>query len=275
LLNNSCLVLTQEQRRLFDLDGIVKIEGAFAEDEAARMRDVVWRELKKRYEIERDDPSTWDRHPPSGLRTSKKHPAFTPILGPVLGQALDDLFGAGQWRRPRHAGQVLITMPGSQPWRVPPGLWHADFQYQFPPEGISAVKIWALFGPVAPGGGGTAQLTGSHQLMVRYLNHRSGAELEYKRVRDGFMRSHPWLRALTHDDGDPERNTRFMQAGANIEGVQVRVVELVGDPGDVFITHPWVMHAIAPNATSIPRMMRSAAVYHARYDFSGRGQEDP
>lgn len=268
-------MLSDEQRRLFDLDGIVKIEGAFSEDEAARMRDVVWRELKNRYEIERDDPSTWDRHPPYGLRTSKKHPAFKPIIGPTLKEALDDLFGVAQWAPPRHAGQVLITMPGSRPWRVPSGLWHADFQYLFPPDEVSAVKIWALFGPVGPGGGGTVQLAGSHLLTARYIDNRSGTELEYKRVRDGFMRSDPWLRALARDDGDTERNARFMRVGANIEGVQVRVVELVGDPGDVFITHPWVMHAIAPNATSVPRMMRSVPVYHAKYGVTGRGLAAP
>ena len=72
--------------------------------------------------------------------------------------------------------------------------------------------------------------------------------------------SHPWLKALTNDDGDPERNARLMVTGATIDGVSLRVVELTGQPGDVFVTHPWVMHAAAPNAAELPRMMRSVAV---------------
>jgi hypothetical protein len=273
-VGNSDVVLSDEQRLCFDSDGIVKIDGAFGQDEAALMRDVVWGELVRRYAIDRDDPSTWHRHPTTGLKSSKRHRAFAPILGRVLAGALDDLFGVGQWVRPSHAGQVLVTMPNSVQWRVPTGLWHADFQYFFPTEGISAVKIWALFGPVAPQGGGTVQLAGSHRLMVRYLNRRSGDELEYKRVRDGFMRSHPWLRALSHDDGDPGRNPRFMVEGITINGVTLRVLELVGEPGDLFITHPWVMHATAPNATSVPRMMRSVAVYHAKYSATRRNDSE-
>jgi hypothetical protein len=47
--------------------------------------------------------------------------------------------------------------------------------------------------------------------------------------------------------------------------------ELTGKPGDVFVTHPWVMHAVALNATALPRMMRSVAVYHAECVRSAPG----
>ena len=268
-------MLRPEQRVQFDRDGIVKIEAAFTEGQAARMSDVVWGELRRRYSIERDDPSTWYRHAPTGMKSSKKHWAFTPIFGPVLTEVLDDLFGPGQWTTPKHAGQVLITMPNAMEWRVPSGLWHADFQYLFPPEGVSAVKIWVLFAAVGPSGGGTLQLAGSHRLMIRYLRGRSGDELEYKRVRDGFMRSHPWLKALINDDSDPQRNARSMATGVEIDSVTLRVVELTGEPGDVFVTHPWVMHAVAPNVTNTPRMMRSVPVYHVRYAREPTEQESP
>jgi hypothetical protein len=35
---------------------------------------------------------------------------------------------------------------------------------------------------------------------------------------------HPWLRALANDDGDPERNVRFMVTGASIDGISLLVV---------------------------------------------------
>ena len=63
----------------------------------------------QRYEIDRDDRATWDRHPPTGMRSSKKHHAFAPILGPIMTGALDDLFGPERWMPPKHYGQVLIT----------------------------------------------------------------------------------------------------------------------------------------------------------------------
>jgi hypothetical protein len=253
-------MLTAARRAEFAATGICKLDGAFSAEDAARMRDVVWGELHRRYGIERDVPSTWDRHPPTGMKTSKKHRAFAPILGPALQGALDDLFGAGAWVRPKHFGQVLITMPNACEWRVPFHLWHADFQYHAPFEPVFAVKYWALFGDVEPGGGGTLQLAGSHRLVARYLESRAQGEREYKRVRDGFMRSHSWLRALATDDGAPDRNSRFMDADTDVDGLPARVVECTGRPGDVYLTHPWVMHCIAPNARTHPRFMRSMAI---------------
>jgi hypothetical protein len=251
-------VLTAADLATFDRDGIVKVEGVFGEDTATRMRDVLWHELHRRYEIERDDPSTWYRHAPTGLKSTKKSRVFTPMLGPRLTEALDQLFGPEQWVTPKHLGQVLVTMPNAEAWRVPRALWHADFQYTYPPDELMIVKCWALFDDVAPGGGGTPQLAGSHRLTARYIDGRTGNELEYKRVRDGLLRSHPWLKALaTGRDGD---DAQFMAADADVDGLPARVVELTGRTGDVFVTHPWTMHSIAVNATHRPRLMRSFAI---------------
>jgi hypothetical protein len=247
-------MLTIEQRAEFDRTGIVKLEAAFTEAAAARMRDVVWNELSHRYGIARDDPSTWGLHAPNGLVSSRKSHAFDPILGPVLSEALDDLLGAGQWIRPKHHGQVLVTMPNAEHWRVPDRLWHTDVGYERPAVGV---KHWAFFDTVEPGGGGTMQLAGSHRLLARFVGERRPDDREYKRVRDAFMKSHPWLKALGRPDEDPDRNHRFMDADVDIDGLSARVVELTGKPGDVYLTHLWVMQSAAPNASQRPRMMRS------------------
>jgi hypothetical protein len=120
-----------------------------------------------------------------------------------------------------------------------------------------------LFGDVEAGGGGTLQLAGSHRLVERYLEGVPPEKREYKRVRDGFLRSHPWLRALSTADDDPDRNARFMGGDADIDGLPARVVECTGRAGDVYLTHPWVMHCIAPNARSEPRLMKTGAIYRA------------
>jgi hypothetical protein len=256
-------VLSPEQRAAFETTGMLKVEGAFSPDDAAVMRAVVWHELQRRYDIDVDDRSTWHRHPPTGLKASKKSRAFAPVMGDATRGMLDDLFGPGAWQPPKHYGQVLVTMPGDPPWRVPWRNWHADFQYDGGLAPLFAVKLWALFGDVAPGGGGTPQLAGSHRVVARYLDGRSHEEREYKRVRDGFLRSHPWLRSLTVDDGDPHRNARLMGEGAGVDGLPVRVVECTGQAGDLYITHPWVMHSIATNTSTDPRFMRSLAIYRA------------
>ncbi|MBM7784946.1 phytanoyl-CoA dioxygenase family protein [Tenggerimyces flavus] len=251
-------MLTDAQRSEFDRTGIVKLQGVFSADDAARMREVVWSELGDLYGMRADDPSTWngDQYL-SGLKRTKKHSAFDAILGPALEEALDDVLGPG-WERPKHQGQVLVTMPDSAEWRVPHQQWHTDVAFEGHPRGV---KHWAFFDKVEPGGGGTVQLAGSHRLLSRYLEGKSLAERELKTIRDGFLRSHPWLRMLTRDDGAPDRNERLMTE-TDLDGLPARVVELTGEPGDVYLTDLWIMHARPRNASSRPRLMRSR-VYSA------------
>jgi hypothetical protein len=251
-------MLESSAAEAFDRTGILKIERAFSDADASRMRDVVWRELGRRYAIERNDPSTWNRHDPTGLTSTKKSPAFAPMCGPLICETLDALFGAGNWRPPKSFGNVLVTMPTRGPWRVPHKVWHSDFQPTLPADRLTAVKLWALFDDVDACGGGTPQLAGSHALFARYIA-RTG-ERDYKRAKLGFLNSDPWLKALSRDDGDPARNDTFMGAPTEIAGQELRVVECTGRSGDVYVTHPWVFHSIAANASMRPRLMRSFAV---------------
>ena len=242
----------------FARDGILRVPEAFSADEAARMQAVIWGELRARHGIDRDDRSTWTAGEATGMKTSKRSRAFDPICGPVVASALDDLLGAGRWAKPKQYGNVLVTFPNATEWRVPHRVWHSDFDPGFPPDQLFAVKVWALCDDVEPGQGGTPQLAGSHRLFARYLE--SASSRQYKAAKFGFLRSHPWLQALTEDDGAPDRNERFLTE-ADIDGLPARVVELTGEAGDVFITHPWVFHSIPVNAGDRPRMLRSCAVY--------------
>jgi len=242
-------VLTEQQRTDFERDGILRIERAFDADSAEQMRVVLWRELEARHGMVEHDRSTWTVERPYGLKSTKRSAVFRAIHGPVLCGALDELFGAGGWGEPKHMGQVLVTMPGSVPWKVPDRLWHSDFQSEGLVDGLFAVKWWAFFGGTKPGGAGTPQIAGSHRLFARHLATLQNTE--YKHARDTFMRSHPWLKSIGDAVVDEE---------ADIDGLPARVVELTGEPGDVFITHPWVFHSIAVNANDEPRMMRSHAI---------------
>jgi Phytanoyl-CoA dioxygenase (PhyH) len=243
----------------FARTGVLRCESVFSERDAQRMRDVIWNELRHRHGIERGEPATWNLHPPTGLKSAKRSAAFAPICGPQVEAALDALFGVGRWRRPTAFGNVLVTMPNATAWRVPTAVWHSDFPATLPPDQLRVVKLWALCGDIEAGGGGTPQLSGSHRAFANYLD--TTTERDYKRCKFGFLKSHPWLRSLTSDDGDPLRNQRLMSDGAIVHGVDLRVVESVGRAGDVYVTHPWVFHSIAPNASAHPRLMRSVAVY--------------
>jgi hypothetical protein len=244
-------MLSAPERQTFERDGIVKIPAAFTADDAARMRDVLWSELSARHGMDPADRSTWTTLRPTGLKTTQKHQVASAILGPPLRSALDDLLGT--WIEPSHQGQVLVTMPTGEPWAVPHRQWHTDAGFDGP-EGLVAVKVWALLGDLEPGGGGTPQVAGSHRIVARYLSTTD--EREFKAVRDQVLRSDPWFRNLTSD----ERSIDPMDE-ADLDGLPVRVVELTGQAGDVYLTHPWILHSIAPNASDTPRMMRSRFIW--------------
>ena len=45
--------------------------------------------------------------------------------------------------------------------------------------------------------------------------------------------------------------------------VELRVVETTGEPGDVWLTHPMLLHAPARNCASVPRLVLSSIVYRS------------
>jgi ectoine hydroxylase-related dioxygenase (phytanoyl-CoA dioxygenase family) len=51
-----------------------------------------------------------------------------------------------------------------------------------------------------------------------------------------------------------------MGEGAVVDGVPLRVVELTGEPGDVFLMHSDCFHAAAANRSGEPRMMLTEMV---------------
>ena len=46
-----------------------------------------------------------------------------------------------------------------------------------------------------------------------------------------------------------------MKTEHEIDGISVRVCELIGGPGDITFGHPWLLHAIAPACGKRPRFM--------------------
>ena len=66
---------------------------------------------------------------------------------------------------------------------------------------------------------------------------------------------HPWFRDLMKA-GDPSaRLEKYKGAPTLVDGVKLQVTEMTGDPGDVWIMHPDLLHAPAPNVRKTPRMV--------------------
>ena len=68
------------------------------------------------------------------------------------------------------------------------------------------------------------------------------------------LKRHRYFRELTGKSDNDDRS-RFMKEIGHIGDVQVKVVELTGDPGDVYFVDLRLLHSLGANTSDQPRMM--------------------
>ena len=252
-------MLTDEQRRAFHDEGFVALPGAVDAEHVTRMRERIWRRIENKG-AQRDDASTWRPDQTFGLRTVRRGDP-NPQDSLSFTEALDGVMGPGAWRTPPNWGQVLVTFPSPDPWDVPHRPWHLDHRYDQPPDVIWGVNVFLFVDHVEPGGGGTVVVRGSPRHVRRFVAQIRPATRTQKQWREAFDRSHPWFTALSDRNDTEDRCERFLSV-TDIEGIPTQVVELTGEPGDVVVCHPWLIHNVAPNADERPRMMRASRAHH-------------
>ena len=86
-------------------------------------------------------------------------------------------------------------------------------------------------------------------------------KLRSAEAREGLICNHPWVKGLCSFDQKVDRVQQFMKDGAEIGDVNVRVIEMTGEAGDVFMTHPLMLHAGSTNCAQRPRLVLSSTVY--------------
>lgn len=237
------------------------------------MLATIWDCLRARYHIHRGVPSTWPEpeidgelqvngaHRFTGTHHLPKSATFHQIGNAVVCSAVDELLDAGNWQKPDRWGSLLVAFPESkEPWDVPTQSWHLDFPATRQP-GLTGVRIFTCLDKLMPGGGGTLFVAGSHRL-VRNLVHE-GESLHSAAARKRLIATHPWVKALCSRDQKTDRIKRFMNDQTEIDGVKVRVVEMTGESGDVFLADPQILHAPAQNCSAIPRFVLSTTAFRA------------
>jgi hypothetical protein len=241
--------------------GVVRVPGAFTRTQAAAMSDAIWRHVARATPCRRHDPSTWDARPIS-FKKLKSSSALLPLLdGPPIRRVLDALFGPDQWTAPKVGPQILMTLPNASQWRLPHRLWHTDAGFESTTFPVFGVKLFGCVEAVRPGGGGTLTIAGSHRAVERYrrtLPHDHRAAMSS--LWSGFMRHDPWLAALANPRRPESVDNELLGGPHDAGGIPLEVVELTGDPGDVWVTHLHTFHCVAPNAHPAPRVMVAAAV---------------
>lgn len=246
-------ILTDEELAAFARDGVLRLPGLLPAEAVQPARNAVRRALAEiglwrdgRWQLDGRPRPVW---PATGLKPARdvghNHAEVRDLLlHPRLMAVVDALLGGRPLDRTIHRkAQVLCSLPNAGRWRMP-GSLHTDLP-RLAGGQSPGVQAFTFLEPVFPRGGGTVVIAGSHRLL-----EGAGA----LRPRDVWrrLRDEPFFRLLS---AEPEFERGLPLPDGWCGGAALQAVELVGEPGDVWIADLRVLHAAAPNMSDRPRVM--------------------
>ncbi|MFI0896321.1 phytanoyl-CoA dioxygenase family protein [Streptomyces sp. NPDC020983] len=218
-------------------DGFVKIEGAVEGPVVRACADLLWQETG----CDPADPATWTK-PVHWVGGMAQPPFAAAANAPVLHAAFDLLVGPGRWARRDSLGAFPLRFPHEE--EPDDAGWHIDGSYL--PEGESwpfvnvrsrdrALLMLFLFTDVTEDNAPTRIRVGSHLDVPRVL-------APYGEAGASTLRAAPAMVAASGH----------------------RPVALAtGRAGDVFLCHPFLVHAAQPNHGAAPRFLAQPPLYCA------------
>lgn len=248
---------TPEQFEQYESEGVVRLPDAVPLPAVESMLAVLWRRLATRHGVARDRPESWNVANPAQLTAHTDE--FAAMASPQVLGVIDHLLGPGGWTPPPRWGLPLVTLPGfAERWDVPHKLWHLDLPATATPPRVA--RVFLLLSALNPGGGGTGYVAGSHRVL-RDLARDAGHPLRSGDARKLLTAREPWFEALFTRRAGEDRIARFMQPGGSANGTPVRVGEMTGAAGDVYVMDPLILHGTMPNAGTTPRLMLTEWIY--------------
>jgi len=214
-------------------DGFVHVEAAFSRKVADAGRSILW-ELA---EVDPDDPASWTQ-PVIRIGGRVDEPFQQAADSPRLHAVFDQLVGAGRWL-PRMG---LGTFPIRFPHPADPGDagWHVDGSYS--PAGEPdywlnvqsherALLMLFLFSDVGPGDAPTRIKVGSHLDVPPFLAPAGPAGRSMMSI------------------------CAEMDAAGKLDSPERPLALATGLAGDVYLCHPFLIHAAQRHRGSSPRFM--------------------
>jgi hypothetical protein len=223
--------LSDDQIQRFVLDGFVRIDRAFPRELADEARAILWRDTG----CDPHDPGTWTK-PVIRLSGYKDPPFLKAERTPVLRAAFDQIAGKGRWRLGSlgFGGPVVVRFP--HPDAPGDDGWHIDTS--FSPDGGDpnerranvrsrgrTLLMLFLFSDVGPHDAPTRIRVGSHIDMARHL-------------------------AMAGEAGMSREDMMLDQMGADRPEALA-----TGEAGDVYLCHPFLVHAGQRHQGTTPRFM--------------------
>jgi len=224
----------------FMRDGFVTIPGAVPDHVVDACVDLLWKEIG----LDRENPSTW-AEPICWVGGMSQPPFIQAMHSPAVLEACERLAGPGRWKPRGSMGSFPLRFPHAD---EPDGLgWHVEGSYK--PEG--ATTWW------------TNVRSRDRALLALYLLTDVAIEDGPTRIRVGSHRAVPRVLAPYGEDGAPGP-TFAPELVAATEHCDVGYA--TGRAGDVYLCHPFLVHAAQANHGSRPRFLGQPAIL-ANYPY--------
>jgi phytanoyl-CoA dioxygenase PhyH len=226
-------VLTDDQVTRFIEDGFVKVEQAFPEELAAECRAILWRATG----CDPDAPATWTK-PVIRINSHAEEPFRAAANSPRLTAAFDQLVGPGRWAPRGELGTFPIRFPGA----APPGDdgWHLDasFQGDADPGDYFRYRVNVV--------------SKGRALLMFFLFSEIGENDAPTRIRLG---SHLDVAPLLAPHGENGLTMMEISTHATPVTEHLPITFATGRPGDVYLCHPFLVHAAQPHHGTRPRFI--------------------
>jgi hypothetical protein len=225
--------LTREQVERFTEDGYLHLEAAFPRELAEAGRALLW----ERTGLDPADRTTWTR-PVVRLGGYADEPFRLAANTPALHGAFDQLVGSGRWI-PRTG---LGTFPVRFPHPDDPGDagWHVEGSYL--PDG--AHWYW------------TNLRSRGRALLMLFLFSDVGEDEAPTRIKAGSHLDVPRFLAPAGDDGMNGLSlAKALDRAGRLDAPDRPTVLATGRAGDVYLCHPFLIHAAQPHRGGEPRFM--------------------
>jgi len=226
-------VLTDGQVIRFVEDGFVRVEQVFTAETAAECRAILWRDTG----CDPADPATWTR-PVIRVGGHAEEPFLIAANGPRLTEAFERLVGPGPWAPRGGIGTFPIRFPSTEP----PGDdgWHLDASFQ---------------GDADPGDYGQYRVnlaSKGRALLMLFLFSATDENDAPTRIRIG---SHLEVARLLEPYGQEGLTMMEISALAATATEHCPIALATGRPGDVYLCHPFLVHAAQPHRGTQPRFL--------------------
>jgi hypothetical protein len=223
--------LTATEIRHFIEHGFVRIERAFPPELAAAARTILWRDTG----CNPEDPSTWTK--PVVRLGFYSQPAFVAAANSVtLRRAFDQLVGTNRWLPRGNLGTFPVRFPSA----IDPGDtgWHVDASFGTENPDFMSWRV-----NVSSKG---------RALLMLFLFSDVGPDDAPTRIRIG---SHLDIARVLAPAGDEGRSLGELARNAFGETAHCAEVLATGEPGTVYLCHPFLVHAAQPHRGTRPRFM--------------------